>query len=467
MKNTIQEQISEEHKNLQKSQQKYVKPKGESGDRTNKFSAILGFSAPIKTYDFESTNSESVGIIGLKVNSDNMEILQPTAHSTATGSSAISLGESPQQAALINATLLRMKLIGTVLSIKRELADHLQVAHDKNAKGLERTEKAKEIAQHLASFLYSSRIGLHIIPERWLLFEDWVANIFNTVWAKVLSLTLSIVGGLAFVGGAVGWLWQGSHEMAELGWPDYGFTSLIGLSALAVGLLIEGFNFQTLEDRLETLKHEKMEKGINELLARLNQFNTSVQVGNVHIENRSSKGENGENYTLLSEQQIRQLDEQFGTHEAVKSLERTLQAHLKSVGENIQRIREENARARKITLAAGGAIFTGFFAYEVSESVMHFVHLKEHADTSSYANWLFTKNAGTLATEHGHAVTTDNTTTHASIEHEQPDSYEAFHQHELVGTAIVLGITLLAVLAAVILAIRRPADEAGGGHEEH
>jgi hypothetical protein len=272
----------------------------------------------------------------------------------------------------VTAILLRMQLLGEILGIKRELAVFLKHTH-KQAKihdGKGNKDWQSEVVKELVG---AQQAPWHqTILECGYKLENLIAPYLY--WIKssgLLFITLlTILVVTSFV-----WLFDNNG----LNFSGWGTVTVILMIVLAILFFLVAFNFQTLEDRWKMYLHEETQERLSNMQVRLTQFNLNVQANNTI---------NNIGYTWLPEGYIRHIDEVMQTKEAVNSLESTIKARIKAVNAGVHHIREAQQKSRKVTLAAGSAIFTGFFAHEVGESVLHHAHLKSWADPMTFLVWM-------------------------------------------------------------------------------
>jgi hypothetical protein len=457
----------------------------------------LAYGAPIHAYDYEvfydSADSDkysglaryALAVLGTETESNESLRLTRKCHVVCNISSKANRSH-------ITAILLRMKLLGTVFAIKREISEVLKSHYKKekefrqvdaeSAPALELFDVFSEcrwVFKHsvenggggrkdfrclinLIKSCYHKRvIGkfleslINVFKNGFYKLEDYIARLLEHF--KYQSIFLTVFGFLALILGFFNWVWSGIWEFDNtvFGYNIYyGVWSVVGALILAMGLILEGFNFQTYESREDASRHEDISKMLRDSLSRLTQFNVSVQVGNVDQDSLAEMGV----YAPLPETFIFQIDNVLKTHAIVKNLESSIIDRQRSVDDKIAEIRKESAKARRIVLGAGGAIFTGFFAHEVGMSIIEFKHIKESSDPQSFLNWV-------INNTHNEAAIPKPGEPHKTIEH-KPSTPEEFHHHELTSVGWVLLITFLAVMAAMVLAARRPPDEEGAGKRE-
>lgn len=239
-------------------------------------------------------------------------------------------------------------------------------------------------------------------------------------------------------------------------------------------------NLRTINDRIEEKIEATTSDELDKTLSSLTQNNASVAA--LHT--------NPEPIGFVPELLLRKLDDEFRTKEAVGSLEKVILARKRDMTMRVLHIKEHQQKARRAATAAAGGVFTGFFTFEVGESVFKYSHFQHGSDDRSMFYW--------LATEAGHFGNPDlknekamppkevtgyiqeclkmhGDTYKACIEVKKEliqtqggkfDAYfkQQYHDSELFGYGMLLIITLTVSLIAGLIGWRKPADEQTGGH---
>lgn len=97
---------------------------------------------------------------------------------------------------------------------------------------------------------------------------------------------------------------------------------------------------------------------------------------------------------------LREIDEALHIKASFDSLDKVIATQSQNVSSDHKQKQEHRLHAYQNIVAAGSGVFTGFFTYEVGESVLKFIHASQFADDRSLQYWLFTK-AGVSASLQG------------------------------------------------------------------
>lgn len=267
-----------------------------------------------------------------------------------------------------------------------------------------------------------------------------LASMLDKFWAPQLGLTL--------LGLAVG-IYPPTAQFLHV---DFLSAMLYGCIPLLFSFVLVSIDFQPQEEKDAIERHEEIHQALTTHMHEITQTTLSVALGNL------DRDPSTRNYSYIPEVLVDEMDREIGTYGAVEAFRRLILDRLKSTELTVKRAHEGQQHARRAVMAAGGAIFTGFFAFEAGESILHYQHLQSRCDANSFLYW----NMQQLKT------TTQPVTTHATTQ--EPGhfcaSYEDFHNHELSASGLLLLATLAISLLTAIISIRRP-DEERGGHEHH
>ena len=271
----------------------------------------------------------------------------------------------------------------------------------------------------------------------------------SVFWGPQLALTIfSLVFGL----------WPAAANLLHM---DFLSATLYGSIPLLFSFAIVALDFQPKEERLALEIHEEIHHALSKHMHEITQTTLSVALGNLV---RPSKPHA---YSYFPEMLIKQMDKEIGTLEAVEGFKRLVNDRIKTTEAAVKKTHEGQQHARRTVMAAGGAIFTGYFAFEAGEKVIEFQHLQSKCDVMSFLN--LTLNRGTQRGE----IATDSSAvsgTHATTEVKAThgcNTYEDFHHHQVFSTGMLLLATLVVSLLTAIVTIRKPSDEHGGGGGHH
>jgi hypothetical protein len=253
----------------------------------------------------------------------------------------------------------------------------------------------------------------------------------------------------------------------------------ISLALLAAFFALLALNFKNMEDRVHDKLLEEANESLSAILSELTQTNANVAALNT---NPQADG-------FVPETLLRHFDEVLHTKETVAALEKVILARQRDVAAQVHGIREHQERARRAATAAAGGVFTGFFVFEVGESVFKFMHLIHGQDDRSMFFWLSTEaqqyanpdlvngkklvpmevkdaayNKCKLTTPADKCNTSSQTLEPTQL---QKHFREQYQQSEMHAYGLLLAITLLVSLIAAAIGWRKPAEEQVGGHGGH
>jgi hypothetical protein len=280
------------------------------------------------------------------------------------------------------------------------------------------------------------------------IFENGISSLLKL--RNRSSFSFSLLLAILFPVTVIVWIW----------FPRFHYPYILCSSGLVAGGVSVAFALvfvtialkpQNLKDRIIYLLHEDANEKFDEILSGLTQTATSVAALNTLPE---SKG-------FISESFLRQLDRQLEIKETVSSLEKVIQARKRNVDANVNHIREAQYRASRAATAAAGGVFTGFFTFEVGESVLKYMHLVGKHDDRSMFFW-FTTEAGPQS--HIEVVGSHTGVNTSGLEKHFDDH---FLGPEVTAYAGLLTLTLLVSVMAAIIGWRKPKEEQAGGHGGH
>lgn len=264
-------------------------------------------------------------------------------------------------------------------------------------------------------------------------------------WGPQLALTIfSLLFGL----------WPAAANLLHM---DFLSATLYGSIPLLFSFAIVALDFQPKEERLALEVHEEIHHALSKHMHEITQTTLSVALGNLV---RPSKPHA---YSYFPEMLIKQMDREIGTLEAVEGFKRLVNDRIKTTEAAVKKTHEGQQHARRTVMAAGGAIFTGYFAFEAGEKVIEFQHLQSKCDVLSFLNLTLNRGTKPGETQPGSASATG---THATTEVQNShgcNTYEDFHHHQVFSTGMLLLATLVVSLLTAIVTIRKPSDEHGGG----
>lgn len=262
-----------------------------------------------------------------------------------------------------------------------------------------------------------------------------------------------------------------------------GCGHLIILTGVVLAFLGVSLNLRTMEDRVGEKIEETTADELDKILSGLTQSNASVAALNTLPATE----------VCVPELLLREFDEKFRTKDAISSLEKVILARKRDLTMRISHIKEHQQRARRAATAAAGGVFTGFFTFEVGESVFKYHHFQHGTDDRSMFFW-FSAEAGHFGnpdlknenkvkpkevTDYFNACKEKHGAMHSAcmeIKKELTESHngkfdayfkQQYHNPELVTYGILLIITLTVSLLAALIGWRKPAEEQGGGHGKH
>ena len=415
------------------------------------YSEILRYGEPIRPVDYYSEDitlpcplMKLSGSLEEERNCPHLHLVQ--------GEYEYSLSLLSKNPLYINAILLRMKLLGMVVAIKREIVDFMASQHKKHSEFTDDKTKGNwdRAYNFLGAFhdvMINDNTGWRkkLYLKNWRVTWYWIENMIGVKLGedniKSFMFWLSLILIVMVIGTGCVYLTNHDTCLFKLPFSEYQINIVDAAAAFSAGFIslyifVVGFNFQSIEDREAFHQHDQFNEMLNEARARLTQFNLSVQTGNTAADEKII-------YANLPEEFIREINTVMQIKEAVGSLDSVIKARMNCVGAKVRELRAEKQKSRRMVMAAGGAIFTGFFAHEVGMSVLEYNHLKNNADPLTFLN--------SLGVGKGSQI--------PHFEH------TLFHKEALDGTGWVLLITLIFTVAAAILASRRPSEE--GYNSEH
>lgn len=374
---------------------------------------------------------------------------------------------------VIRAAAARIFLLATVGRKKIQISNLLQVKH-KHGHPDERKAPVKIPFQsgmndHILTLYYAyctvimllSAVVHHVVSVfGFLVLVLAVSKDFHNARNRLNQFASKLGGfwgpqlGLALIGLGLG-IYPVTAEMLHV---DFISSTLLASIPLLFSFILVSMDFQPKEERDAIKKHEEIHHSLTTHMHNITQTTLSVALGNLE---RSPKPNT---YSYIPEILVAEMDREIGTDEAVDGFEKLIRNRMKSTEITVKRAHEGQQHARRTVMAAGSAVFTGFFAYEVGEAIIHYQHLQSKCDVVSFYYWNFS--------QIGKAVPASNPpdhTTYANTVSQQHvcSSYEDFHAHELSSTGILLLATLAVSLLTAMIAIRRPSDEHEGNHEHH
>lgn len=249
---------------------------------------------------------------------------------------------------------------------------------------------------------------------------------------------------------------------------SFGLASFLGVTSLVLALWKK--QGKTIEDKLV----ENVSEVAIAFRSRLSQVNLKVASGYASINDEHLEADR----SLVPESFLRKIDDILGIKAAFESLDKVIATQLQSVTNDHKKKQEHRLHSYQNIVAASSGIFTGFFIYEVGDSVLKYIHASELTDDRSLQYWFSTRagvNATNLASskqngsssnylpygEKEHGIETVN----ISVLDKTYQNY--FVHHELVGQAWLLTITILVTWFAGYVGWHKHHDENDGGHEHH
>lgn len=297
-------------------------------------------------------------------------------------------------------------------------------------------------------------------------YEDWLAR--RTAAMRETLHRWKLLAGLFTVllfAWILFWVWvpyTGNYAYEPIG-SDILACLLVGVGAF---FLLNTLNLKTIPDRLDEKVHELAVDELNALLASLVQTNANVASVNL-ADGAFSAYDDG----MAPEALLCRMDDTLHMKERLKSIEAVIKARQAHVLDGAHHIKEHRDRVRRSIAAAGSGVFVGFFTYEVGESVMGYVHVTHQQDSSSMLHWLFANSANIRADERStkHAAAAPHATATSAHGHPQldPEFVSNFHKPELYAHSWLLTITIIVSALTAWIAMRKPAEEQGGGHGHH
>ena len=430
----------------------------------------------LRLYVCSSPQDKAVRISRLPHNSDVWQLAMPPGATLKNS------------APIIRAAAARLFLLATVGRKKIEISNLLQVKHKHHAPstgagagggaGVKSLAFPFDTADHVLGAYFAFCLAivalcmtvhpaislLGFATLAWTISRDifgtrnqliHMASRLGSFWGPQLGLTI--------FGLALG-IWPVTAELLHV---DFLSATLYGSIPLIFSFSLVALDFQPQNEREAIKKHEEIHHALATHMHEITQTTLSVALGNLV---RSSKPHA---YSYFPEMLITQMDKEIGTLEAVDAFRRLINDRIKTTEATVKQTHEGQQHARRTVMAAGGAVFTGFFAFEAGEKIIEYQHLQAKCDIVSFYHWNWNKYKSGVASEAGHALPSAADPTHGTTATTQTtpkhacSSYEDFHQHELSSTGMLLLATLAISLLTAIVAIRKPSDEQGGGMEHH
>ncbi len=265
--------------------------------------------------------------------------------------------------------------------------------------------------------------------------------------------------GLSIVSLMLG-LWPAAANLLHI---DFLSAVLYGSIPLMFSFSLVALDFQPKEEKLAREKHEEIHHALSTHMHEITQTALSVALGNL------VRPPQPHSYTYFPEMLMKQMDKEIGTIEAVDHFKKLIGDRLKTTEAAVKKSHEGQQHARRAVMAAGGAIFTGYFAFEAGEKVIEFQDLQSKCDAISFFHWNQWNSPYATKEE----IQKNIEMTHPADSHtamQVPgthvcNSFEDFNQHQIHSTGLLLLATLVVSLVTAIVTIRKPSDEhSGGGH---
>jgi hypothetical protein len=423
----------------------------------------------LRLYVSSSEHEKSVRIARLPTNPDVWDLSLPPG---ATLRSAAPIIRAAAARLFLLATVGRKKIeISNLLQRKHQKSHHSEKSHVKLTFPFDTPNNVlgAYFAFCLANVVLSAvfhptvaLLGFGILA--WAVSKDifnaraqllQLASRLGAFWGPQLGLTLmSLVLGL----------WP---FMANLLHVDFLSATIYGSIPLLFSFALVALDFQPKEEKEAIEMHEEIHHALTNHMHEITQTALSVSLGNLVRPLKPHA------YSYFPEMLIRQMDKEIGTLEAVDSFKKLIADRLKTTEAAVKKNHEGQQHARRTVMAAGGAVFTGFFAFEAGEKVIEFQHLQSKCDMMSFYHLMFSRagqSQGGAESAHHSNVPGAAGNGHATIEvpaQHGCQTYEDFHHHEVHSTGMLLLATLVVSLLTAIVTIRKPADEHGGGSEHH
>lgn len=238
--------------------------------------------------------------------------------------------------------------------------------------------------------------------------------------------------------------------------------------SINLGMAIFNSNTKSQQDKIV----ENIAKETKKILSSINQDTTKVAGNFIQM---NGVVLNGDNYNwYVPEPFLRLIDEKLRIKESTASITSVLD--MQALTAFHKEDKEHRLHLSKSITAAGSGIFTGFFTYEVGESVLKYIHTVTNADDRTLQYWLYTK-AGVAATkvenldfstavgDHTKAHTEAHTiSTTAGLDKAY---HENFAHHEMVGQAWLLTATIIFTFLAMCISYIKPHESSHEGHGHH
>lgn len=262
----------------------------------------------------------------------------------------------------------------------------------------------------------------------------------------------------------------GASTSSRVFWSVVGAIWPACLVVVAAVFLFYALNLRPLQERAQEMLVEWRTHRFADLVASLGSANANVATSRVGIrwiwQGTPDGATRQEGVELLvppvPETVLSRLDEQLHVKERLTSLERVLKAHDTQTAEKMHHIEESQAKVRRAITAGASGVFVGLVTSEVGEMVFRYLHVVGESDQNALLFWL-TEQRNAIADAPVHTGTEAGAHGHSPRE----DYAHKFHHHELFAHSLLLTITLVFSLIAAAIAIRKPANEQGGGHGHH
>ncbi len=217
-------------------------------------------------------------------------------------------------------------------------------------------------------------------------------------------------------------------------------------------------------------------KNLKKIQSDLSLINTKVAACHIAFDDKVRSRDFALWY--VAEPILRDIDDKLKIKQAFASLDKVI--NMQSLLAVHKDDKEHRLHAAKSITAAGSGIFTGFFTYEVGESVLKYIHATGNADDRSLHYWLYTK-AGVAAgkvenvefssvvAEHTTSTTAEAGKSHTTSTTAELDKayHEKFAHHEIMGQACLLTVTLIVTFLAMYISYKKPHDAGEAGHGHH
>jgi hypothetical protein len=414
----------------------------------------------LRLYVVSSQEDKAIGINRLPQNPDVWQLTLPPGATLKNS------------APIVRAAAARLFLLATVGRKKIEISNLLQVKHRRE----EPVEGSGSVTLPFPFDKPDNVLGAYfafcmLTLVSCLLIHPAIAFLSFTVLALAVSKDIfNARTQLLHLASRLGIFWGPQLALTIIGlalgiWPltadwlhvDFLSATLYGSIPLIFSFTLVALDFQPQKEREAVKKHEEIHHALATHMHEITQTTLSVALGNLV---RSSKPHT---YTYFPEVLIRQMDKEIGTVEAVDGFRRLIQDRIKTTEATVKKTHEGQQHARRTVMAAGGAIFTGYFTFEAGEKVIEYQHLQSKCDQISFFHWQAKQmqNGSGAPQKESEAMT--SSTMEVNPKHHYCSSYEEFNHHETHSMGMLLLATLAISLLTAIVAIRKPSDEHGGG----